>query len=93
MRTVDGLCVDAQDNLYVADFSNNGVVRLTPGGVVTRLWQNGDIASRHGSLNEPGEPIVWNGRLAVSNFDAVCGPDKVNAKTESPATLSVLALP
>lgn len=93
MRTVDGLCVDAQDNLYVADFSNNGVVRITPGGVVTRLWQNGDIAGRHGSLNEPGEPIVWNGRLAVSNFDAVCGPDKVNAKTESPATLSVLALP
>lgn len=96
MRTVDGLCVDARDNLYAADFSNNGIARISPDGTVTRLWQNGDTDGRNGGLNEPGEPIVWNGRLVVSNFDAVSGPenpDKVNTKTDFPATLSVLALP
>jgi len=96
LRTVDGLCVDAKDNLYAADFSNNGVVRISPDGAVVRVWQNGDTDGRDGSLNEPGEPIIWNGRLVVSNFDAVSGPDnpdKVNTKTDLPATLSVLALP
>lgn len=96
MRTTDGVCIDAADNLYVADFSNNGIVRVGPDGTVVRLWQNGDTDGRDGSLNEPGEPIIWKGRLVVSNFDAVCGPghpDKVNTKTDFPATLSVLALP
>ena len=46
-------------------------------------------------MDQPGEPILWNGRLVVSNFDAVYGPDnpdKVNTKNDQPATLSVLPL-
>lgn len=95
MRTTDGICIDAQDNIYVADFSNNAVVKVAPGGVITVLWQNGDCDGRNGWLNEPGEPIVWNGKLAVSNFDAVFGPDhtdKVNTKHDLPSTLSLLPL-
>jgi hypothetical protein len=79
----------------VADFSNNAVVKVAPGGVITVLWQNGDCDGRNGWLNEPGEPIVWNGKLAVSNFDAVFGPDhtdKVNTKHDLPSTLSLLPL-
>ncbi len=93
MRTTDGMCVDAADNIYVADFSNNAIAKVTPGGVISVLAQNGDTGGRDGDLNEPGEPIVWNGMLVASNFDAVIEPDKVNGKHESPATLSFLRLP
>jgi sugar lactone lactonase YvrE len=92
MRTTDGMCVDAADNIYVADFSNNAIAKVTPGGAVSVLARNGDTGGRDGDLNEPGEPIVWNGMLVVSNFDAVIEPDKVNGKHESPATLSFLRL-
>jgi hypothetical protein len=93
MRTTDGMCVDKADNIYVADFSNNAIAKVTPAGVISVLAQNGDTGGRDGDLNEPGEPIVWNGMLVVSNFDAVIEPDKVNGKHESPATLSFLRLP
>jgi hypothetical protein len=86
------MCVDAADNIYVADFSNNAIAKVTPGGVISVLAQNGDTGGRNGDLNEPGEPIVWNGRLVVSNFDAVFEPDKVDSGHESPATLSLLRL-
>ena len=96
MRTTDGICVDADDNIYVADFSNNAVAKVTPAGAISVVAQNGECCGRDGMLNEPGEPIVWNGVLVVSNFDAVFGPDhrdKVNTKHEMPATLSELTLP
>ena len=93
MRSTDGMCVDKADNIYVADFSNNAIAKVTPAGVISVLAQNGDTGGRDGDLNEPGEPIVWNGMLVVSNFDAVIEPDKVNGKHESPATLSFLRLP
>jgi sugar lactone lactonase YvrE len=92
MRTTDGMCVDKADNIYVADFSNNAIAKVTPAGVISVLAQNGDTGGRNGDLNEPGEPIVWNGMLVVSNFDAVIEPDKVNGAHESPATLSLLRL-
>jgi sugar lactone lactonase YvrE len=95
MRTTDGICVDADDNIYVADFSNNAVAKVTPAGAISVVSQNGECCGRDGLLNEPGEPIVWNGVLVVSNFDAVFGPDhrdKVNTKHEMPATLSELRL-
>jgi hypothetical protein len=92
MRSTDGMTVDAKDNLYIADFSNNAIARVTPSGKVSVLAQNGDADGQHGELNEPGEPIIWNGRLIVSNFDAVVSPDKVSTKHVSPATLSVIQL-
>ena len=30
MRTTDGMCVDSHDNIYVADFSNNAIAKVTP---------------------------------------------------------------
>ena len=95
MRTTDGICVDAHDNIYVADFSNNAIAKVTPDGHISVLAQNGDTDGRDGGLNEPGEPIVWKGRLVISNFDAVCGPDnpdKVNTKHDQPSSLSTLPL-
>ncbi|HEY3320510.1 MAG TPA: phage head-tail adapter protein [Planctomycetota bacterium] len=95
MRTTDGICVDKNDNIYVADFSNNAIAKVTPKGEINVVTQNGEVFGANGALNEPGEPVVWNGMLVVSNFDAVFGEnhkDKVNTKHESPATMSFVKL-
>lgn len=92
MRTTDGICIDEKDSIYVADFSNNAIAKVSPDGVITVLAQNGDTDGQKGELNEPGEPIVWNGKLIVTNFDAVTGPDKVNTKHDSPTTITSLKL-
>jgi sugar lactone lactonase YvrE len=95
MRTTDGICIDAGDNIYVADFSNNALAKVTPAGEISVLWQNGDTDGSDGLLDQPGEPILWNGLIVVSNFDAVFGPDhpdKVNTKHQLPATLSAIPL-
>jgi len=92
MRTTDGICVDDQDNIYVADFSNNAIAKVTPAGAISVLAQNGDTDGRSGELDQPGEPIVWNGRLIVTCFDMVAGPDKVNTKHDKPYTISELSL-
>jgi len=90
MRTTDGICADEKGNFYVADFSNNAIAKVTPDGTISVVAQNGDTDGRRGELNQPGEPCVWNGRIVVTNFDCVFGPDKVNTKHEMPATMSVL---
>jgi sugar lactone lactonase YvrE len=92
MRTTDGICADDQDNFYVADFSNNAIAKVTPDGKISVLAQNGDTDGLRGELNEPGEPIVWKGRIIVSNFNAVVGPDKVHTKHTSPCVMSSLSL-
>lgn len=91
MRTTDGMCIDGAGNIYVADFSNNAIAKVSPDGAVSVLRRDPDGDGRDGGLNQPGEPIIWKGRLVVSNFDAVVGPDKVNSrKADAPCTLSAL---
>lgn len=89
MKSVDGLCFDPSDgNIYVADFSANAVARVAPDGTVTRIAQSPDCDGSGGGLDQPGEPILWRGRLIVSCFDAVTGPDKVNTGHDRPYTLA-----
>jgi len=93
MRTTDGMCIDAQDNVYVADFSNNAVCRVDPQGQITLLAQSPDCRGAAGGLDQPGEPILWNGKLVLSCFDMVTGPDKLNTKHDHPAALVWLNVP
>jgi sugar lactone lactonase YvrE len=93
MRTTDGICIDAQDNVYVADFSNNAVCRVNPQGQITVLAQSPDGDGSDGGLDQPGEPILWDGKLVVTCFDMVTGPDKVNTKHDRPSTIAYLELP
>lgn len=93
MRTTDGICIDAQDNIYVADFSNNAICRVDPKGQITVLAQSPDGDGGDGGLDQPGEPIVWNGKLVVTCFDMVTGPDKVNTRHDRPHTIACLPLP
>lgn len=87
MRTTDGICIDDAGNIYVADFSNNAVCKVGPAGKIEVLAQSPDCRGADGDLDQPGEPIVWNGRIVVSCFDMVTGPDKVNTKHDRPAAL------
>jgi len=90
LQTTDGMKMDDLGNLYIADFSANAVAKVTPDGKVTRIAQSPDSDGFNGELDQPGEPIIWNGKLILSCFDLVTGPDKVNTKHELPATLSEL---
>jgi len=92
MRTTDGICIDKKDNIYVADFSNNALAKVAPCGKITVLAQNGDTDGSDGQVDQPGEPIVWNGKLVVTSFDMVTGPDKVNTGHDEPYTIVALDL-
>lgn len=92
MRTTDGMCIDEKGNIWVADFSANAVARIDKNGEIERIAQSPDCDGSDGGLDQPGEPIVWNGQVIVSCFDVVTGPDKVNTKHDKPFTLAKLAL-
>jgi len=87
LRTTDGICFDSKGNLWIADFSDNAVAVVTPDGKVRRVAQSPDSDGSKGELDQPGEPIEWNGMIIVTCFDLVTGPDKVNTSHEAPHTL------
>ncbi len=93
MRSIDGIWIDEADNIYVADFSNNAVCMVDPQGEITVLAQNPDSDGARGELNQPAEPIIWQGKLVVTNFNLVTGPDKVNTAHTRPFTISYIPLP
>lgn len=93
LQSTDGMIFDEKGNLYIADFSANAIAMVTPDGTVKRIAQSPDCTGVDGGLDQPGEPIVWDGKIIASCFDLVTGPDKVNQKHEMPATLVELSLP
>lgn len=92
LQTTDGMVIDDAGNLYIADFSANAIGMVTPEGKVVRIAQSPDTDGLHGELDQPGEPTIWKGKLVISCFDLVTGPDKVNTAHEMPATMSELEL-
>ncbi|REK71204.1 SMP-30/gluconolactonase/LRE family protein [Paenibacillus paeoniae] len=87
LQSTDGMIFDDNGNLYIADFSANAIAKVTPDGVVKRIAQSPDTDGLNGELDQPGEPIVYGGKVIASCFDLVTGPDKVNTGHELPATL------
>lgn len=92
LRTTDGMCIDDDGNIWVADFSENAVARIDKNGHIQRIAQSPDCDGSDGGLDQPGEPIVWNGQVIISCFDIVTGPDKVNTGHDKPFTLAKLQL-
>lgn len=90
LQSTDGMIIDSEGNLYIADFCANAVAKVSPNATVTRIAQSPDSDGLHGELDQPGEPIIWQGKLIVTAFDLVTGPNIVNTKHEMPATLSEL---
>lgn len=93
LTTTDGMCIDAEGNIYVADFSRNAIAKISPNGKVQRVAQSPDTNGAKGELDQPGEPIVWNGKLIVSCFDMVTDDGKINSQHDAPQTLAWLPLP
>ena len=92
MRTTDGICIDKDDNIYVADFSNNALAKVDPKGNITVLARNADTDGADGKMDQPGEPIVRGRQLVVTSFDMVTGKDKVNTGHDKPHTIVVIDL-
>ena len=92
LESTDGMIMDEEGNLYIADFCVNSIVKILPDGTVTRLSQNGDTDGLDGGLDQPGEPIIWNGKIIVSCFDCVTNNIVVNTAHEMPATLAEIEL-
>lgn len=92
LKSTDGMIMDEYGNLYIADFNANAVVKVTPDAKVERIAQSPDCNGFDGGLDQPGEPIIWNGKLILSCFDLVTDETKVNTEHELPATMSQLTL-
>jgi sugar lactone lactonase YvrE len=92
LKSTDGMILDGEGNLFIADFCANAVAKVTPAGKVSRIAQSPDTDGLHGELDQPGEPIIWKGKLVLACFDLVTGSQQVNTKHEMPATMSELDL-
>lgn len=92
LATTDGMCIDDDGNIYVADFSRNAIAKVTPDGKVERIAQSPDTTGAKGELDQPGEPIVWNGKLIISCFDMVTDDGKINSTHDAPQTMAWLPL-
>ena len=92
LKSTDGMIIDGEGNLYIADFCANAVARVAPSGKVTRIAQSPDSDGLHGELDQPGEPVIWKGKLILSCFDLVTDAQQVNTAHELPATMSELDL-
>lgn len=93
LQTTDGMIFGADGRLYVADFSANSIARISADGkIVERLAQSPDKSGFGGGLEQPGEPIIYDGKIIASCFDLVTGPGKINTAHEMPATLAYLDL-
>ena len=58
--TPDGMCVDAADNVYIADMRGDAAEMVTASGKLKFI--------RKGGFVRPSEPCVWKGFLCVSNY-------------------------
>ncbi len=90
--STDGMIMDEKGDLYIADFCGNAIVIVHPDATIERLAESPDCTGLEGGLDQPGEPILWNGRLIASCFDLVTGGDNVNTGHELPATLAEIEL-
>lgn len=91
--STDGMIMDEDTgNLYIADFNNNAIVMVDKERNVKKIAQSPDCDGFNGELDQPGEPIIWQGKIIASCFDLVTDETKINTKHEMPATMAELEL-
>lgn len=62
-------------------------------GIVYHLTRTREFwADSFYMLDQPGEPIIWQGKIVASCFDLVTDETKVNTQHEMPATMAELDL-
>lgn len=91
--STDGMIMDENTGiLYIADFNKNAIVMVDKDRKVSRVAQSPDCTGFNGELDQPGEPIIWEGKIIASCFDLVTDEGKVNTAHEMPATMAELDL-
>jgi sugar lactone lactonase YvrE len=89
----DGICYYPGKNwVIITDSERNGVFYWdVKAGKLGTLWMNDDTCGADGLLDQPCEPMVWDGKLLVVNFDMTF-PGLKNSKNDPMHTLSVINL-
>ena len=93
----DGIFYDSGTNkVYVNDSAGNAIHAFTPPkagekAVFETLWENGDTDGADGSLDQPCECVVVDGKMVIANFDWAF-PELLNTESSPPNTLSVINL-
>lgn len=90
----DGICYYAKKNwVIMTDSARNAVMYWDiKAAKIGMLWMNDDTDGADGLLDQPCEPMVWDGdKLIVVNFDMTF-PGLKNTKNDPVHTLSVISL-
>ncbi|MDD4025545.1 MAG: hypothetical protein PHN85_06440 [Kiritimatiellae bacterium] len=93
MPSVDGICYYAKKHWVIITDSDRNAVRYwdIKAGKLGLLWENGDDDGADGLLDQPCEPMVWDGKLLVVNFD-MSFPGLLNTRNDEVHTISVIDL-
>ena len=75
MESVDGLQIDKEDNLWIADFIGNAVVKISSEGSINIVAKNSPTDGKNGELDAPSECIRRGDKVYVSNIDLTFGPN------------------
>jgi sugar lactone lactonase YvrE len=75
MESVDGLQIDDEDNLWIADFLGNAIIKIDPAGAVKIIAKNEQTDGARGELDAPSECIRRGNKVYVSNIDLTYGPN------------------
>ncbi len=79
LKSVAGITVDLDDNLWVADPMGNAVAKISAGSrKLTIIAKNDPGDGIGGALDAPAECIRRGNRLYVSNMDLTYGPNRAD---------------
>ena len=80
IESCDGLHADEDDDLWLADFLGNAIIRIsTIDGKVDIIAKNGQTDGANGELDAPSKCIRRGDRIYVSNIDLTYGANTYDA--------------
>jgi sugar lactone lactonase YvrE len=88
--SLDGMQVDSDDNLWIADFAGNAVLTVNTKTRASRIIAKSEAfkTGENGELDTPSECIRWGDKVYVSNIDLNSG----NQIADPVQTISVISL-
>ncbi|PWK22578.1 SMP-30/gluconolactonase/LRE family protein [Maribacter polysiphoniae] len=89
---IDGINTDSNDNIYVAGFCQNQILKVDLKGNVTLIADYDDNDGANGQIDQPADIIVYMNNIIISNFDLMSGEGIINSKHSKPYTLSYIKI-
>jgi sugar lactone lactonase YvrE len=88
--SLDGMQIDSEDNLWIADFAGNAVLVVDTKTRTSRIIAKSEpfASGINGELDTPSECIRWGDKVYVSNIDL----DSGGQVADTVQTISVIAL-